>query len=641
MDYDLIFKLILIDNVNEFERLVNENESCLSVSFGRFPLLSTMILFNSKKLLKKYTEILLNKKEFIVTNEPYLLVKKFTSKAKKVTRLFYDRTIYPIDMLAILHKDSKVKKFYKITSSEILAECKFIKIYEIYNQKIRIKNRKLKISLPKISIRDSKIFRKYALVSFLCMLIILGSGAIVMSSIGLGTDFSYYKVFDEKGLINAINNNISLRLYDDISLKEETVKQISNFSGNIDGNNKTLTLDFENFTNLFNENNGVIENLNVVVMTENNLITDNIGLICNKNTGTISNLNIKFAISDDIVIQKTTKGSVSFCGVAYENTGTIKNVEVEINAVLTAIEETQGDAYFSGVCDKNYGKISYVNFKSSLDIVSTEVDMTSLAVNNFASGEINHCKNFVNFTQNNDIESWSPTIGGICINNYGKISYTENCGDIVISSTNTSGKLFSCLGAGIVVNNYNKVEKCLNKGNINIKSSIKTAQVGGIIAQGLVSDDCSTHSIISKCGNFGDFNVFVSSSDDESSTNSTYSYVGGIVAVSSFANNGNLIGTEIVDSFSCAKFSLNETKNINSGLVVGGCYGVAYISAISLVFNQIANNYCVIDTETQYQIGSIINIQNLENGVNMVENNIKSLSNMQELEQLEVYYDEI
>ena len=129
--------------------------------------------------------------------------------------------------------------------------------------------------------------------------------------------------------------------------------------------------------------------------------------------------------------------------------------------------------------------------------------------------------------------------------------------------------------------------------------------------------------------------MFVDSSDDANST--YYSYVGGIVGVSSFASSDTLIGAEIMDSFSCIKFTLNETKNLKSGLAIGGCY--AYYNAV--IFNEISNNYCLIDTETQYQIGSLINVQSLDTGANMLENNIKSLSNMQELQLLEVYFDEI
>ena len=486
MDNDLVFKLIMEDNVNDFERLINENEFYLDISFGRFPLLSTMILFNSKKLIKKYAGLLLNKKEFVVTNEPFLLVKEFTNKAKKVARLFYYDTVYPIDMLAILHRDSKVKKYYKLTTSEILLNCKFAKIYEIYNQKISVKNGHLKIALPKISLSESKLFRKLAIISFLCLIVIVGGVTTIMSSVGLGTNFSYYKVFDENGLINAITHNISFKLYDDVAIKDDKISMIKNFSGNFDGNNKTLTLNLDNFTNLFDENKGVIKNLKVVAMSENTSVTDNAGIICNKNTGIISDVNIEFATTNDIVIRKTTLGSVSFCGVAYENFGTIKNADIKIKGKFTAKQE-QGDAYFSGVCDKNYGKISDVVLNSDSEIVASEVDITSIAVDNFSAGEIYHCKNYVNFTQNNEIETWSPTVAGICISNYGKILSSENCGNIVINSSNTSVKNYSCLGAGIVVNNYNTIEKCLNKGDLIIKSSVKTALIGGIVAQSLVS----------------------------------------------------------------------------------------------------------------------------------------------------------
>lgn len=637
MDYNLIYNCIKSDNIIEFDKCINENKSYLDISFGRFPLLSVMYLYKAKKIIKKYETLLLNKIEFIETLEPYELVNKFREKSKKILRLFYSTKVYPIDMLAVLHKDSKVKRLYKHSSAEIINNCQILKIYQIYGQKISIKNNKLYISLPKLNFNQTKFLKKYMIASCFAVLLISGLITSMAFTVGLGISFSEYKVYDFNGLQNAIKNNSDFKLYNDIQISDDKIN-FKNFSGNFDGNNKILTLNIDNCKNFIQENNGSIKNLNIFITTNTNEITKNIGLICNKNNGILENINIKFSTNKDIIFQKVSNDSISLCGLVNENKGTIHNIKINLDANIKAIDE-KGDAYFSAVCGFNRGKIENIIVNSTNGIIATDVDITSICVDNFENGQIINAKNYVNLTQNNEIETWSPTISGICINNYGIIKNTANYGNLTVNSNNETGNQYLCFVAGIAVNNYNKIEKCLNKANIFVNSQIKKAIVGGLVCQSLVSNDLTLYSNILNSGNLGNIDINIASND---TSTTSYSYVGGLVAVSSFNNNGeSSLSCTISNCFSTSKIVPNQTNNLNAGLLVGGCYAYLFGNTLFVYFNEIFNNFCLNNTETQYQIGIIINYQTTEKGANMLENNIKTLTNLQEMEQSGVYFNEI
>ena len=63
--YDNIFDSIKNDDLTLFSSLIESNEN---LCYGRFPLLSICILYNSKKILKKYKNKLINIEKYNITN---------------------------------------------------------------------------------------------------------------------------------------------------------------------------------------------------------------------------------------------------------------------------------------------------------------------------------------------------------------------------------------------------------------------------------------------------------------------------------------------------------------------------------------------------------------------------------------------
>src|SRR5574344_941272 len=105
---NIIFS-IKSDDLTSFCKILREQEN---LCFGRFPLLSVCLLYNSKRILKKYRKSLEHIKDFCVVFEPFFLAKDFMKVAGKSMRLYQNKIVYPIEMLALFHKDFQVKKTY-------------------------------------------------------------------------------------------------------------------------------------------------------------------------------------------------------------------------------------------------------------------------------------------------------------------------------------------------------------------------------------------------------------------------------------------------------------------------------------------------------------------------------------------------
>ena len=113
---ELIFNAIKSDNLIVFSQLVNKNN--LNISFGRFPILSLCYLYNAKKIIKQYQPKLCNLSEYDIKQENFEIYKKFSTFARRCLRIYLqpNSIVSPLEMLAILNKDNKIKQYYRIKS---------------------------------------------------------------------------------------------------------------------------------------------------------------------------------------------------------------------------------------------------------------------------------------------------------------------------------------------------------------------------------------------------------------------------------------------------------------------------------------------------------------------------------------------
>ena len=549
-----LLEIIKQDDLTAFCTLIENEPSILYVSLGRFPLLSICYIYNSKKIVNKHKNQLnkINnyKKEF----EPFVLYKDFKKICGRTIKLFADNqeTVLPIEILAVLQKDSKLKKDFFIYSNNNYCFNRIEKIYKTYKRKFEVKNKKIKISAKKLSKTQKKaiIWANFAI--FCVLSISLAVVATIAGTIGLGTTFSPRKVYSAEDFSNiAKNSNLSISLQNDITISNGFYAQ--SYNGTIYGNNKTLTINYEYSTSMFENFNGQIKDLKIENNSSEIDITKDLSLLCNSNYGLVENVNIQANISAQF---DGYNPSTYFCGFAVYNHKTIKNCSAKLAVNANSISGK--DSYICGVSAKNYGTIENCQISSDSSFDGKNVDMAGIAIENYAKSSISNCKNFCDIAQTSNIATWSPTIGGIAVANRGTIENCYNYGNLTINNeVQTENNAVLIIG-GICAYNYKNILHSKNDGNISANCNDSIVYVGGICGQVDDTIDLANNPTISSCITSGNFSI-------NRQNDSTMLYCGGIA--------GFMVGT-LSDSCSISTFEceFDINKKSMTGLVVGASY---------------------------------------------------------------------
>lgn len=635
-----LFESIILDDLVVFSRIINENESYLKTQFGRFPLLSVCYLFHAKHILKHYEKKLIAVDDFILTNEPVRLTKEFIKQSGKCLRLFLNnQTVYPLEMLAILGMDSKVKKLYKLckTGSQYNNLCKniysIIEIYKIKGQMAEFYKNSIKIHRKKLDFWEKKSLKKYSVI-FSCFIVLIISAFLVISqTLGLGIPISYMSINTESQFQKIFGQNGYYNLTNDITISKNS---LGDFSGQLNGNNHTISITNSAVSQLFSNNNGVIKNLKFVIKCENeSQLSQTTSLLCGTNNGSLQNISIEFT-SQKVDIFKNNTNSVDLIGFSKVNNGKIENCKIKFNTTAFGNNEN-GDSYIAGFVGQNFGKISNCIVESGSEIESHDIDVVGICIDNQQTGNILNSKNYGNFSQTNNIVSWSPTVSGIAINNYGSIESCNNFGKLKINSTSTETGDYGCYMAGITIHNYNSVNKCLNKSSLIVESKQKNALVGGIVSLNAVDENSISMPNIKNCGSQTAFDINVTLNE----TSQNLSFIGGIIASSGVFSINNLInGSFLTNNYSDSNYTINQSKTIFTGLVVG----VVNINEIAnlVIFNEITNNFVTKTDNIEFQFGYGIGIyyNSRFNSFNLNQSSAISIVSKQDLLNKGVYFDE-
>lgn len=582
-----LFNAVKLDDLTSFCTLLEKNADILKISFGRFPLLSVCYLYDSKKIVKRFKKDLIGIDEFIVIDEPFVIYKDFRLRCGKAIRLFANSNykIMPIEMMAILQKDAFVKRNYKSFAKDEFTTEKLIKIYQLNNQKCQINDKNIKISAKKLSKKAKKTILMSSIFSFSAMAICFTIIAIIASTIGLGTSFSPRKVFSENDFLKLANrSNICAVINDDITLKNKF--DCKNFNGTILGNGKTITIDYEYNSCLFDSFNGKIENANFVFNTTTITATKDVSLFCNTNNGLVENLNFSFDGSVEFLSDNT---STYFCTVAVTNNNKIKNCN--INFSVNATSNSGKDSYVCGICAINNSKIENCEVLSNSQIITNNVDAAGICVENAFEKSILNCKNNATITQNTNLENWSPAVAGIVLTNVGKVENCLNFGNLKIeSSAETSNNAIIIIG-GICASNNATIYHSKNCADITISSKNNTIYAGGICGYVNTSGEAN-NPIIDFCVAEGKFDISKQSDD-------VFAYCGGIA--------GFMIGN-ITNccSLSTFKNGFDKEKNNIYATMIGSTLGQAIINpftgviiSVTLYLNIQNDNYVINESIPQ------------------------------------------
>ena len=486
-NYERLLKAIIDDNIEEFSSLV-KSTATKSIRFGRFPLLSLLYLYGSKRILKVYEKELCRIQIFTLLPEDYGIYLRFKEKAGRALRLytFSKNLITPLEMLAILGEDYHLSKsfsdFYKTEESSERIE----KIYRLkWQRKAEIKDNQITIARGPLGKQRAVVISSISSVA-LCVAIVALVLALILPTL-VGGDSQ-----TDPFLVKGNNQAESLFAHDAIKFSslqtDATVKgNYGNFSGEIEGNGKTVVVD-GNY--LFTEFSGVIKNI-TLVFTKDQSIKENSALFAKTNTGELDNVTIKFvdkkvsyAHKEGISDQERSEG-VKFIPFVLENIGVLKNCNLEISATLEGESSTNG--YFAGFVSVNKGLLENCKILPSSSIQASCVDMGGLCITNDQQGVLKNCENNASLTQKSNSTGWNPNTAGIVVTNDGLLENCKNSGDITSIIEETSGEsALESIATGCVINNNGEITGFVNEGKITSENSLlgdsitPSAYAGGI-----------------------------------------------------------------------------------------------------------------------------------------------------------------
>jgi len=628
VNYNNLLNSIKSDNLLLFTQLVEHNES---ISFGRFPILTLCYLYKAKKIIKHHSDTLSQITNYTVINEDYSIYKEFLKYAGRTLRLYTsNNTISPIELLAIMHKDGRVKKLYnqynqnQLISEQIQNNLK--NIYSIWGQEIYFGNTELIIEKKPLSRKELRNIKHSIIYSSACALSICAIYLIIALTLGVGLPSLPYKISTEKQLLLALESNGNYVISKDITLNSP-IDKITNFSGSLNGNNHTITINFNTNNNLFKCNTGTIKNLKIMYQEINKTINSSFSLLVTENRGTINNINI--TCNDlDLNCNKSNMKDIYINAIANTNEGTINNCNIKLSSQITT--QGTGNCYMSAVVGNNTGKITNCNLIEESQITAFETDLSGIATFNDVGATIYNCRNYANLTQNSTSFDWSPNVAGIVLTNYGIIESCINFNDLKVVSTATSETPIttSTFVGGISSMNYGTHYMCLNNGNLTATTEQTPIYLGGISAYSTyyIKDQKQYFAIIENCGANG---VFDASSTHENG----FVFTGGIA--------GYLYG-KASNCYSLATFVQEFT---NEKYFIGNYLGAAYLEYFSNSIYLETINVIILSTDkTDFHIGALLtsisnNQTNIMTTGAFLKNGVTTYTTAEEIKTKEVYWN--
>ena len=628
VDNATILQTIKEDNLVLFSAYIEGKES---LAFGRFPLLTICYMYEANKIIAKHRDVLANISKYTIVSEPYELYKKFRSVAGKHIRLYRndDDVVSPLEMLAILKKDSLVKKYFSkfYTNERIKRNIK--SIYKISSLKVKVDGGSVDIEHRPLEPVQKRVYGFSVILSAAFALLITTVYLLVGGICGFGVAGSPAKIYNERQLYRALNSGGNYVLAADINLKE--LKSGLEFSGNISGGEFIIFVEDLPEVAIISKNEGKISNLNIVYEDIDSSISRETSLLVGDNLGEISSVNI-LVTSMSLTFNKTDGGNTGICGFAINNSGTITGSKIMMSASISA--NGNGEGFASGFVINNSGSIKNCEFVKGSNIESTEVDVAGFSIENSRESLVYNCINDCDIKQISSLDGWSPSIAGISLTNYGVIEDSINHGNLTNNSNNTveEAKGIVFIG-GVSANNYGDIVKSMNTGDINVLSQKLMVYAGGVTAysDSETKDEKIIPSTIENCGAKSDINI-------ETVDEDAYVFVGGI--------SGYLYGG-IFECFSVSNIStIYDERKCFVGTALGAAKCEVWFGSVSGIYISAEENYVLNIESTDYQIGALIyqdyygSSSIVPTAVNLAMGEIQTLEYESQIMQKEVYWSE-
>lgn len=430
---------------------------------GRFPVLSLLYLFSSRKILKKYEERFVKISVWEEVGEPVAISARFMQVAGKCLRLYMDEVVSPIEMLLILDKTRKVKRLYPVVRPSDAVRGRLKSIYYIkYSLKATVTSKTL-IVAPRPLHGKEKMRLALAIVgAVVALAIIIATPVTVVSLMPKRPEGEVVSLSE----INFASKNAYV-LGKDVALPDDFYVEEANCT--IEGGGHKLIFGKNAHIGVFS---GALKD--VEVQTAGDVMFGR----C-LNTASLSNVVIN--VTADVEMSESS----SF--VTTTNYGVFDNVTLNVNGKIYASKAPDGEdeMYFGGLAAVNelsrvsgaqtiYGALNHcrVNYDLILE-GELEANATFGGIAGLNRGYIEDC------AVSGKIVADTFDIAGVCYQNYYLVSGTQNRADLIETADVDS---WTTVVGGIAIYNANYVQACLNGGNLSATSA-GDAIIGGITAR--------------------------------------------------------------------------------------------------------------------------------------------------------------
>lgn len=545
-----LLKAIKSDDVKAFVAL-REKVPIGSCRLGRFPALSLMYLYNSRKLLKAFEAELLRTSSYEVLPEPIEISAKFAKKAKKCLRLYFNEVVSPLEMLLILDKTSRLKKAYPLTDPSSAVRGRLKAIYSIkYSLGIKYDGNSIRLDRRPLSRREKRRVLSACIGLVLTIAIVVGVPVATTMLIpkpveGEVSSFEQLRFEEAK----------TFTLTQDIAVPDNFRAQ--KWNCNIVGGGKKLILGKGaslgelggQISNLTIETSGdtvfttvaekaVLDNVTVNVKVETET-SKALAFVAETNYGRLNEVTLNVAGSLVALAPADSDSDgesedVSFGGFVLKNDcttnstgqavysrGVIDKCTVNYDR-LTLSGETSANAAFAGIAAVNNGWVQNCVVKG--EIIADTFDVAGVCtLNNYSLyADVNEA----NISQTSTSTSWNPIVCGIVQTNANTVKNCENKGKLSSKSQCGSfetqeGAEYIASVAGIAYLNRNSsiskyiIDGCVNSGDIESSAEYRNAYAAGICL--------SSSGEISGCTNGGRVSATANNGCDV--------YAGGITAL--------------------------------------------------------------------------------------------------------------
>lgn len=487
------FEAIKNDDVSAYETL-SQSDRIGAYRYGRFPALSLMYLYKSKKLIRTYEGELLKISDYASVSEPVAAFSDFKKIAGKCLRLYFDETVSPLEMLLILDKTKRLKRVYPTAKSSQGIKQRLKAIYSIkYGLQVKFENDRIILDRRPLKRREKKRIATVCVSAFLVLGLCVGAPVTAVALIPKPVEGEVTKLSQID-----FSSKKQYTLKKDIVLPENY--SVEKVNCKLDGGGKKLTFKSGatlgtlggEFTNLVIETTGdkpLFSTVSETAKVEN--ITVNVNadfsaslpsaFVAGTNVGTVKNVTLNVSGKMNAVAQQGEEiSSLSFGGIVQNNS--YKNNAVTQTTYMGTVEN----------CAVNYSGFSLYG------VAGAEAAFGGIAGANY--GYVRGC------TVSGEISADTFDLAGVCVENYGMLSGDKNSASLFQTTENTGWNPITC---GIVLSNANVVENCENSGGITAQSVCgqfeETENEAAVSAAGIayVSSGSYSSLIITGCKNYG------------------------------------------------------------------------------------------------------------------------------------------